>query len=179
MLKVNTRNERNQPAHKIYFLCNQECCWRWAWEKKAHVKGKSSLMRPKCGSMNTEIKDLTLLVPELKCLDCGTEWMPTPGTVGHGLAGGHTRYFESNTSDGETAPMQKQMSAFHAVLLFIIVNAFAILLGMALLLIGLFKLKKKFTSPYSRTWHRTACSVVSWSSEAARPLFRRQDRRLP
>ena len=47
--------------------------------------------------------------------------------------GDHPRYFESKRSDGETAPMQKQMSAFHAIHLLIIVVAFAILLGMAII----------------------------------------------
>jgi DNA-directed RNA polymerase subunit RPC12/RpoP len=56
---------------------------------------KSSLTCPKCGSKNTKIIDLTILVPVLKCSDCGTEWMPAPEGIGAGLAGNHPRDFES------------------------------------------------------------------------------------
>ncbi len=90
---------------------------------------KSSLTCPKCGSKNTKIIDLTILVPVLKCSDCGTEWMPAPEGIGAGLAGNHPRDFES---EGNTE--KKPMGVFRTTLLLLIM--LVIILGVVIIIFG-------------------------------------------
>jgi DNA-directed RNA polymerase subunit RPC12/RpoP len=92
---------------------------------------KSSLMCPKCGSMNTKIIDLTVLVPVLKCSDCGREWMPSPEGIEAGLsgAGAHPRGSESKGK-----PAQNPMGVFRTIVLLLIM--IAIILGVVIIIYG-------------------------------------------
>ena len=86
-------------------------------------------MCPKCGSMNTRIIDLTVLVPVLKCSDCGREWMPSPEGADFTGSGAHPRGSESKEK-----PAQNPMGVFRTIVLLLIM--IAIILGVVIIIIG-------------------------------------------